>query len=323
MAAERSSGERPGELPVGGVTPRVAAVIDVGSNSVLLLVVAVEPDGRVRALDEALATTRLGAGLAPGGMLDASARARTLAAVVDFTTRARRAGATRTWAFATGAARDAADGAAFAATVASAAGIAVDILSGEEEARLAYAGVRGELALDDGPLLVADIGGRTTDLTLGRGDAILGTASVALGALALHEAHGADLGAVAASVDRVLARTALVAEARSVGASLVASGGTATALAALDLGLRRYDPRRVHGHTLVATTLAALPATDAPGLDPGRAAILPAGAVVLARLAAAASASVVTVSDRAVRHGHLRAALVAEGVDADFRALWG
>jgi exopolyphosphatase/guanosine-5'-triphosphate,3'-diphosphate pyrophosphatase len=305
------------------VTPPVAAVIDVGSNSVLLLVVAVERDGRARALDEALATTRLGAGLAPGGMLDPAAKARTLAAVVDFAGRARRGGATRAWAFATGAARDAADGAAFAAAVASAAGISVAILSGDDEARLAYAAVRGGLALRDGPLLVADLGGRTTDLTLGRGDAILGTASVALGALALREAHGEDLRAVAATVDRVLARTALVADARSLGAPLVTSGGTATALAALDLRLRRYDARSVHGHALAATTLAALPATEGPALDPGRVAILPAGAVVLARLAAAAGASAVTVSDHAVRHGHLRAALAAEGVDADFRALWG
>jgi exopolyphosphatase / guanosine-5'-triphosphate,3'-diphosphate pyrophosphatase len=304
------------------VTPSVAAVIDVGSKSVLLLVVAVD-DGCARALDEALATTRLGAGLAPGGMLDPAAKARTLVAVVDFAGRARRAGATRAWAFATGAARDAADGAAFAGAVASAAGIPVAILSGDDEAGLAYAAVRGGLVLGDGPLLVADLGGRTTDLTLGRGDAILGTASVALGALALHEAHGGNLGAIAASVDRVLARTALVADARSLGAPLVASGGTATALAALDLRLRRYDARRVHGHTLAATTLAALPATEGPALDPGRAAILPAGAVVLARLAAAAGASAVTVSDHAVRHGHLRAALAREGVHADFRALWG
>lgn len=305
------------------MTPGVAAVIDVGSNSVLLLVVEIAPDGHARALDEALATTRLGAGLAAGGTLDADAKARTLAAVVDFARRACRAGATRTWAFATGATRDAADGAAFVAALESAAGIPVEILSGEDEARLAYAAVRGGLALGDGPLLVADLGGRTTDLTLGRGDAILGATSLALGALALHDAHAGDLRAIAASVDRVLARTPLVAQARSLGAPLVASGGTATALAALDLGLRRYDARRVHGHGLAAATLAALPAKDGPALDPGRAAILPAGAVVLARLAAAAGVGTVTVSDHAVRHGHLRAALAAEGVYADFRALWG
>src|SRR5262249_38567760 len=71
--------------PPGAALPTVAAVIDVGSNSVLLLTVTVDESGRGRAIDEALATTRLGAGLARGGRLDAAARARTQEAVVAFT----------------------------------------------------------------------------------------------------------------------------------------------------------------------------------------------------------------------------------------------
>jgi len=315
--------DRPGDAHAAG-TARVAAVIDIGSNSVLLLTVAVEPDGSGRVLDEALVTTQLGSGLLPGGALAPAARTRTCAAVVALTGRARARGARRVWGFATGAARDAADGAEFAREVAAASGIPVAVLSGEEEATLAWGAVRAGLDLGGASLLVADVGGRTTELTLGTGDAAVGSASLSLGALALTDAHGANLAAICAAVDVALAGCDLPARAQAYGARLAASGGTATALAALDLGLARYDPDRVHGHVLLATTLGALVARLAampaaaraalPALDPGRAAILPAGAAVLDRLAAAAGVRAITVSDHGVRHAYLRRALAAEGL---------
>jgi exopolyphosphatase/guanosine-5'-triphosphate,3'-diphosphate pyrophosphatase len=200
-----------------------AAVIDVGSNSVLLLVVAVEEGGAARAIDEALATTRLGLGLRPGGRLDPDACSRTMAVVVRFTARARELGAEWIWAFATAAIRDAADGDAFARGLRLAAGVPVAVLSGEQEARLAYAAVRGGLALGDDPLLVADVGGRTTELTLGRGDEIVAATSLPLGALALTEAHGDDASALAAAVDRIVGECDLVRRAAALGARLAVS----------------------------------------------------------------------------------------------------
>ncbi|TMA98913.1 MAG: hypothetical protein E6J70_13955, partial [Deltaproteobacteria bacterium] len=93
-----------GGAPAGvGRRGTVAAVIDVGSNSVLLLAVAVGADGRARPVDAALETTRLGTRLTDGGALDPAARARTVAAVEALAVRARRAGAERVWAFATAA----------------------------------------------------------------------------------------------------------------------------------------------------------------------------------------------------------------------------
>ncbi len=303
----------------------VAAVIDIGSNSVLLLTVAVDR-GRARVLDQALAVTRLGTGLRPGGRLDADALAQTRDAVVAFAARARARGAPRVWAFATAALREAADGSAAADAIAAAAGVPVEVLSGEREAALAYAAV----AAGETPLLVADVGGRTTELTLGVGERVLGAASLPLGALALTEAHGADLDGAHAAVGAVLAASELPAQARAAGARLAASGGTATALAALDLGA--YVPRRVHGHVLARTALAGLTARLArmtaaeraalPGLDPGRGAILPAGALVLERVAGALGADRIVVSDHGVRHAYLRAALARDGLPADFRELW-
>ena len=317
-----------GGPPAGeGRRDTVAAAIDVGSNSVLLLTVAVGLDTRVRTVDTALETTRLGTRLRDGGLLDGDARRRTIAAVEAFAARARRAGADGVWAFATAAVRRAADGDAFAREVEETAGVSLEVLSGAREAALAYTAVAHGLPAVRGPLLVVDVGGGTTELTLGQGETVGETASLSLGALALTESGASPL---AAHVDGILAGCELPARAALRGASLAASGGTATALAALDLGLAHYDPGRVHGHRLGRDALAALvarlatlpPAAVASlaGLDPGRAAILPAGAVVLERVVAAARAKAVTVSDHGVRHGYLRERLLAAGVPVDFRA---
>src|SRR5262249_53118802 len=177
-----------GPVPPGAGRPTVAAVIDVGSNSVLLLTVAVDGRGRARAIDEALATTRLGTGLVGGGRLDAPACTRTREAVVGFAARARQRGAIRAWAFGTAAMRDAVDGSAFARDLEAAASVPVEVLSAESEARLAYAAVVHGLGVESGATLVADVGGRSTELTLGRGERVAAAESLPLGALALTEA---------------------------------------------------------------------------------------------------------------------------------------
>lgn len=318
-------------------TPAVAAVIDIGSNSVLLLVLGVEPDGRARALDEALVTTRLGTGLHRGSGLDPAARARTREVVVALAARARVRGATHVWAFATGAARDAADGVAFTRELEAAAGVPVEVLAGEREARLAYAAV---VATAEVPALLAvDVGGRSTELTLGAASDVTAAVSLPVGALILTEAHlhadpptRREIVAAGAVVEAALAATDVPARARTARAAVVASGGTATALAALDLGLAAYDPVRVHGHVLARATLqalgerlAAIPAAArvvSSGLDPGRAMILPAGAVILERVLAASGAASVRVSVHGVRHAYLRERLTAIGVSFDLRRLW-
>jgi len=136
---------------------------------------------------------------------------------------------------------------------------------------------------------------------------------------------------IAAAVDAVLARTDVVAPARDGGARLVGSGGTATALAALAFDLTRYAPERVHGHVLPGAALADIAARLAtmspalrdalPGIDPGRGAILPAGAVVLDRVRAVTGNDAVVVTDHGVRHAYLRAALGRAGVALDLAAL--
>jgi len=311
-------------VTVGG-GGRIAAAIDVGSNSILLLVVAVERDGRTHVVDEALATTRLGERLQAGAALDTAAARRTHDGVVALARRARAHGAEHVWGFATGAARRATDGVVFVADLAHAAGCPIELLSGQREATLAYQAVVHGLGLADRWVLAVDAGGATTELTLGRGQTIVASTSVALGALALAEASGRDVARLDAHVRPILATSDVTGRARDVGASIVASGGTATALAALALRLARYEPRRVHGATLHAGALGALAGAagrqGAP-VDPGRAAILPAGACILEGVMAAAAGVEMVVSDHGVRHAYLREALAREGLVADMRALW-
>ena len=305
----------------GGVD--VAATIDVGSNSVLLLVVAVDDRGTARAIDEALATTRLGQGLVPGGMLDAASAARTMSAVVELAARARGAGVREPSAFATGAVRAAADGSAFAAVLGAAGGCPVEILSGEREAALAYAAIVHGLGLAS-PVLAVDVGGLTTELTLGDGGAILSSTSLPLGALALAERHRADPEGLRRWVVEVVAATDVARRATGTGAVLAASGGTPTALAALHHGLMRYEARRVHGTVLTAADVVrhGAAASGSTAIDPGRAAILPAGACILAGLMEATAARQVQVSDHGVRHAYLRERLRAAGREVSMRTLW-
>ncbi|HEV7732085.1 MAG TPA: hypothetical protein VGR62_07980 [Candidatus Binatia bacterium] len=300
--------------------PAIAAVLDVGSNSVLLLTVVVSASGRLTVRDSALATTRLGSGLVDGGALDPSACARTTAAVVTLAGRARAAGCTQVWAYATGAARRACDGTAFTDALSVQAQCPVEVLTGEREARLAYAAAALGNA-DDAPLLVVDVGGGTTELTRGRGPTVLEAVSLPLGALALTERHGDDVVGLATTVERTLATTDLPA--RAFGTTLIASGGTASALAALDLGLDAYDPARIHRHVLDVSRLAALAIDErTAALDPGRARLLPAGATVLAHVAAAVGVGGIVVSELAVRHAYLAERLAADGRAVDLRTPW-
>jgi exopolyphosphatase / guanosine-5'-triphosphate,3'-diphosphate pyrophosphatase len=303
------------------------AVIDVGSNSVLLLTVEVESGGAARVVDDAVATTRLGAGLRRGGTLDRTAGTRTADAVATFAARARAAGAQTVWAFATGAVRDAADGDEFVRALAARTGVPVEIVPGEREAALAWEAVRAGLDVADGRLLVCDVGGRTTELVLDGSAAV----SLPLGALALTEAHGTDATALATAIDAVVGTADVLERARRREARVAASGGTATALGALALGLVTYAPERVHGHrlsvaelTTLAARLAALSPSERahlPGLDPDRGAILPAGAAILARIVTGTAAPELTVSDHGVRHAYLGQRLADAGVTAELRTL--
>lgn len=275
------------------------AAVDVGSNSVRLLVV--DADG-ARIMRE-MRVTRLAAGVDRTGHLDDAALARTLAVMADFRAIWSAHGVTdRVRIAATSAVRDAADRERFFEGVRATTGVEAEVLSGTEEAALAFAGATGAIA-PDGTAAVLDIGGGSTELIVGRPDgSVAGSVSLQLGCVRLTERH---LHADPPTDDQLVAARTTVAELldqadrelAAQGASvadadvLVSVAGTATTLAALHLGLPDYEETRIHGTHLPTDRLRAITdqlarersaarATHGP-MQPGREDVILGGALVL------------------------------------------
>ena len=278
-----------------------AAAIDCGTNSVRLLIAEEGPAGLLE-VDRALHLTRLGQGVDATGRFAPEALARTLDAVADFAARLRRHGAERVRFVATSAARDASNREEFFAGVRELLGVEAEIISGDEEARLSFAGALSVARDVAWPVLVMDIGGGSTELVLGESDAAgapvvraarsLDVGSVRLRERFLHSDPPApeQVAAASAHVDDLIAHSGVdVAAART----WIGVGGTATSLAAIALGLPVYDRARVDGATIaradlqaLAALLLALPVAEVlqfPTMQPKRADVICAGALIAAR----------------------------------------
>jgi exopolyphosphatase/guanosine-5'-triphosphate,3'-diphosphate pyrophosphatase len=301
------------------------ATIDLGTNTVRLLVADLEPGaGRWRVIDAAQRVTRLGEGLAASGRLGEAPAERTATAVGEYVTRARRAGAERVAIVATSAVREAANGREFAAALERATGERVTVVSGSEEAALTLAGVLAGLDERGGaaPALVFDIGGGSTEYILARDGTPLEAISLRLGVVDLAERFPfrgpVDWPRYAAMQAEIAGR--LVAELperiREAGpARLIGTAGTATTLAALDLGLTAYDPGRVQGHVVTRAGVEALLArlgaltveerAALPCLEPGRADLIVAGTAIVLATMDLTGARQMTVSDWGLREGIL------------------
>jgi len=275
------------------------AAIDVGSNSVRLLIV--DADGQ-RVLRE-MAITRLAAGVDATGHLDDDALRRTLTTIAGFRTLADAQGVEdRLRIAATSAVRDAADRQRFFDGVLASTGVAAEVLTGEEEAALAFAGAA--LAVDvERPTVVIDIGGGSTELIVGtRTGEVAASVSLQLGCVRIAERCLAsdppsdeERRTARRLIDEQLDHAAEVlsnqggALTDAVGA--VAVAGTATTLGALHLGLQSYDEDRIHGVRVptsalatLAGVLAAMTSAERGALGPiqaGREDVIHGGAMIL------------------------------------------
>ena len=293
---------------------RRVAVVDLGTNSTRLLV-ADRENGRLREVDRRLEITRLGQAVDAGGLLVPDAVERVAACVERYHEAARALGAERLLAFATSATRDARNRDELLKRVEQ-IGFPTRLLSGAEEAELTFRGVATGQRID-APTLVIDLGGGSTELTLGTLDHIDFTTSLDIGCVRLTErffAHdppeASEIAALEAAVHRLFAEQVPVSlrPARAIGVA-----GTVTTLATLDLGLGREDPTLVHGHPLSpewirseALVLARSPVEELrrrPGILPERAPVIAAGALALATLIEAIAVSVLEVSERDILHG--------------------
>ena len=167
------------------------ACIDIGSNTTRLLVAESARDGRLRELHTERAFTRLGSLLGPGGAIPPAVVRVGAEVIAEQVATARTEGVTSIRVVATAAIRDAANRDDFTAAVRELAGLPVEVLSGEEEARLAFLGATGSLAeCPDGLLGVVDVGGRSSELVAGtRDEGVAWATSLPVGSGLLADEH--------------------------------------------------------------------------------------------------------------------------------------
>jgi exopolyphosphatase/guanosine-5'-triphosphate,3'-diphosphate pyrophosphatase len=303
------------------VTARRVAAIDVGTNTVLLLVAEESARGSFRAVCERAEITRLGRGVDRSGQLDPAAIADTVGVLAAFAAEARALGATDVACVATSAARDARNGAEFFEAALARAGVLPEVISGDEEARLVYGSAWRDFGRAGSPLTVVDVGGGSTELTWGDGPLPAGRVSLQIGAVRLTErvvtadpVRAAELARLESAAAEALRAGVAPASVRGAGA-LVGVAGTVTTLAAVRDELAVYDADRVHGSTLslaeveaLLGRLAALGIAERqalPGMEPKRADVIVAGCAIVAAAMRALGFDRLTVSDRGVRWGLL------------------
>jgi exopolyphosphatase/guanosine-5'-triphosphate,3'-diphosphate pyrophosphatase len=280
---------------------RVGA-IDIGTNSTRYLLADVTREGRVRRVEAALKTTRLGEGIALGRLTE-QAMARTAAAAAEFWRRAQTTGAHKIVAFATCALREASNREDFVRLIRQTTGLKLRVLSGEEEAYYTLLGVLTGLKIDSERTVVVDVGGGSTEIIWVEKGRVF-TRSLPLGAVRL-TAEGGGLPAAEALLRPV---GNLVA-----GRAIIGTGGTITTVAAIALGLTVYSPEKVHGFKIKTEDVAALcrkllefsPAArrEIPGLQPERADIILAGVQIVVALLSCTGRDGLTVSENDVLYG--------------------
>ena len=270
------------------------AVIDIGSNSVRLMIVA---DGKV--LYKTLETTRLGEGLASCPRLKAEAIERSANAVANFYRRAINEGAETVLAFATAAARTAENGDKFVERVKTLCGLTVEIIAGETEAEI---GILGALGFNDGTLI--DIGGASTEIVVQKNKRTVYKKSVDIGVVRLKDGCGRDkekLLSTMRTAEKEYGDIVLQGQAYAI-------GGTATTVAAQILGLTEYKSDKITGAEIrlkqvqvLADKLLKMPIeeiADLPCMPKGRADVIAGGALWLARIMERFSIQTLIVSDR-------------------------
>ncbi|MEU8410279.1 Ppx/GppA phosphatase family protein [Micromonospora sp. NPDC048842] len=280
------------------------AAIDCGTNSIRLLVAdlpdaSAGPQAPLVDLTRRMEIVRLGQGVDRTGRLAPEAIERTRVALASYAADIEKLGAQRVRMCATSASRDAANAADFTEMVRATLGVAPEVVSGDEEARLSFTGaVRGLPADAKEPFLVVDIGGGSTEFVVGdRAAGVRSAISVDIGCVRMTERHlpgdpptAEQVAAAQADIAAVVDRALAVVPGREA-ATLVGLAGSVTTVVALAQGLREYDPGRIH-HARVSyeevarVTAELLGQTRAqrlsnPVMHPGRADVIGAGALVL------------------------------------------
>jgi exopolyphosphatase / guanosine-5'-triphosphate,3'-diphosphate pyrophosphatase len=288
------------------------AVIDIGTNTLLLLIV----DDAMRPIVDVCRFGRLGKGLDASGRLAEDAIANSLEICREYRRVMDEHGIARPIVIATQAAREARNAADFVGPAEQILGAPIEVIAGGREAELAATAVARTLPeLAAARYVVVDVGGGSTELITVERGAVTSEVSLPIGAVRLTERHlkhdpptADEVAALTADIDRHLASVALPRAVPVVGVA-----GTATTLAAAHLGLARYDAAAVTGLRMTPAAVAALyarlvAATVAerkavPGIEPQRADVIAGGAAIFARILEHIAAPVLITCDRGIRWG--------------------
>jgi exopolyphosphatase/guanosine-5'-triphosphate,3'-diphosphate pyrophosphatase len=294
------------------------AVIDVGTNSVKFHVGEQDAGGTWTTIADRADVTRLGEGIEETGAIAPAAMERTVGAIAGMNAEAARLGAQSITAVGTMGLRTANNSRAFLDLVKDRTGVAIEVISGEAEARLAYLAIKAALGLAEGSLVIFDTGGGSSQFTFGEGTRVDRQFSVNVGAVRYTERFHLDLAVTTDLLQQ--AKDAIAADLSLIDGvdqpdALVGMGGTVTNIAAVMHGLSKYDPDVVQGSTIDRAEVdrqieryRAIPADErrrVVGLQPDRAEVILAGACIVRTVMDKLSTSSLSVSDRGLRHGLL------------------
>jgi exopolyphosphatase/guanosine-5'-triphosphate,3'-diphosphate pyrophosphatase len=295
---------------------RVAA-IDCGTNSIRLLIADIT-DGNFKEVVRTMEIVRLGQGVDQNKSFHPDAITRTLSAVEKFAQLIASKGVEKIRFCATSATRDASNRELFTNGVKKILGVEVEVIPGEQEAALSFIGATKELSQSDGPFLVVDIGGGSTEFVFGS-EKVEFAKSVNIGCVRMSERHlnsqpptMAQIAEAIIDIDLAITQAAKVVPI-SQAKSLVAVAGTATTVAAAALKLEEYDRYLIHLSRISAPAVHQVAAmfqslnkdqiTALGYMHPGRVDVITAGALVLSRIMAATGASEFIASESDILDG--------------------
>jgi exopolyphosphatase/guanosine-5'-triphosphate,3'-diphosphate pyrophosphatase len=292
------------------------AIIDIGSNSIKFFIGEKGADGTIQTIVDENDIARLGEGLRETGKISDEAMARNAEAVARFAQKAKDNGADKIVSVGTMALRSASNSADFVKKVKDLCGVDVQIIPGEEEARLSYLAILSGMPIPDGDMIIFDTGGGSTEFIFGHGTTLVNRFSVNLGAIRITEKFFQDDPVAAGSVEAAIKE--IDGEFASAGVAghpvqVVGMGGTVTSMGAVKHKMVKYDPNVIQGSSLTRADIAeqvkeysartVAQRRELPGLQPKRADVILAGACILQDIIDRLGVDQLTISDRGLRHG--------------------
>jgi len=302
-----------------GLAPVRYAVVDIGTNSVKFHIGEQHPDGSWTRLVDRAEVSRLGEGLDERGEIQPQPVERTVRAVEGMIAEAKENDVLAVAAVGTAALRIASNSLVVTDSSRERVGVPVEVVSGEEESRLAYLAVSAGVGTANGSVVVFDTGGGSTQFTFGRGGEVDERYSVNVGAVSYTERFGLEQAVDEETIEealRSLAQDLASLDGRSSPDGLVGMGGAMTNITAVSLSLDPYDPDVVQGATVTADEVERQielyrsmdheERRGVVGLQANRAPVILAGALIVATVMEKLGKKSLVVSDRGLRHGLIR-----------------